>query len=108
MAKSPVNKSQAIRDAMAANPSKTPSEIAEMLKEQGIKVSGQYVSTIKSNAAKKSRGGRRAGRRGKNGRAATAGFAAVGPALEFVRAAGGLEAAKAALGALEEIGNVVR
>jgi hypothetical protein len=35
-----VNKSQAIRDALAANRGKSPSEIAELLKEQGLEVTG--------------------------------------------------------------------
>ena len=49
MARGEINKSQMIRDALKAEPRKTPTEIAEMLKAQGLKVSGQYVSTIKSN-----------------------------------------------------------
>ena len=50
--KEEVNKSQAIRDALRASPDKSPSEIAEVLKAQGIDVNGQYVSTIKTNMRK--------------------------------------------------------
>ena len=109
MAKGAVNKSQVIRDALKAHRRKTPSEIAAILKEQGLQVTGQYVSTIKSNwkksrrrnarktltmrgTARKTRGGRRASSHG-----------GISAALEFVKMAGGLAAAKSALATLEEI-----
>ena len=47
-----VNKSQAIREVMADNPRLKPAAIAATLQEQGIHVSAQYVSTIKSNHKK--------------------------------------------------------
>src|SRR5258708_10961668 len=109
--KSDINKSALIREALAAHRGTAPSEIAKMLNEQhGLKLTGQYVSTIKGNAAKKRgrRGGRRAAGHKTMARTAGNGLSAVGPALEFVKAAGGLEQAKAALGTLEEIGKVVR
>jgi hypothetical protein len=53
MAKEKVNKSQLIRDALTAMPDKAPTEIAEALNSKhGLKLSGQYVSTIKSNMGK--------------------------------------------------------
>ncbi len=57
-----MNKSQLIREALAANPDKTAAEISEVLKSEGLKVSPQYVSTIKSNAKRK------AGKKAKRGR----------------------------------------
>jgi hypothetical protein len=113
-----VNKSQAIRDALAANPDKSPSEIAEVLKSQGVKVTGTYVSNIKSTA-KTARKARRAGRRAgpAMGRTSAIGFevrngiVAQNPivaALNLVRSAGSLEAARQALGTVEEIGKAVR
>ncbi len=51
----PNNKSQAIRDAVAANPNMGPKDIAAMLQKQGFNVNAQYVSTIKSNS--KAKGG---------------------------------------------------
>ena len=69
--KSAVNKSQAIRDALAAHPDKSPSEIAEILKADGIVISAQYVSTIKSNARIKAK--RPVGRRGRQARGAAGG-----------------------------------
>ena len=104
------NKSQAIRDALAANPDKSPKDIAELLSAQGYKLNAQYVSTIKSNANKKSGGGKMVVRRKKPGRPAgsarTAGggeMSTMEAALAFVQAAGGLEQAKQALAMLESI-----
>jgi len=98
-----VNKSQAIRDALAAHPDKSPAEIAERLKAKGLEVNAQYVSTIKSNA--KAKGGRRklVKLRRSGGRGAANGFGPVDAALDFIRAAGGLEQAKHALQTVEEI-----
>jgi len=107
--KAAINKSALIREALAAHRGTAPSEIATLLNEKhGLKLTGQYVSTIKSNAMKKK--GRRGGRR-KTGRKTMArsgnGMAGVPAALEFIKAAGGLEAAKSALGTVEEIGKVL-
>jgi hypothetical protein len=98
--KEAVNKSQAIRDALDAHPDKSPSEIAEALKAQGLNVNAQYVSTIKSNAKAKDR---KAVTRRKPGRARNNGFGTVAAALEFIRAVGGIEPAKQALQTVEEI-----
>jgi len=104
------NKSQAIRDALKAHKGKSPAEIAEILKGKGIEVSGPYVSTIKSNMGKGKKG--KKGRRKKHGTGVGTGIAAdmaaVPAALEFIKAAGGLEAAKAALGTVEEIAGAVK
>lgn len=59
------NKSQAIRDYIAQNADAKPSQIAEALKEQGIEVTAQFVSTIKSNALRKEG---KTGARGNRGR----------------------------------------
>jgi hypothetical protein len=53
--KETINKSQEIRDALAAHPDKSPAEIADQLKAKGLEVNAQYVSTIKSNVNAKSR-----------------------------------------------------
>ena len=49
--KSSPNKTQLIKDAMAANPNASPAEIAKGLTKYGI--SAQYVSVVKSNLKKK-------------------------------------------------------
>ena len=43
-----VNKTAAIKEALAANKDKSPGEISELLKEQGIDVTPAYISTVKS------------------------------------------------------------
>ncbi len=113
--RSKLNKSQRIRDALAANPRKTPSEISEILKGEGLVVKPQYVSTIKSNAKKARRRRTRtltvagAARRTRRSVAGSAGsYEGITAAVEFVKSAGGLAQARAALATLEEIGSLVR
>lgn len=113
MAKSEINKSQAIREALRAHRGKTPTQIADILKEQGVHVTSAYVSNVKFHTAH--RGKRRkvavsgAARRTRGpGASGNNSLGNLGAALDFVRAAGGLDAAKAALATIDEIGQVVR
>lgn len=53
--KKPQSKTAAIREALKTTES--PSEVAAMLKKQGLKVSAQYVSTIKAADKKKAAAG---------------------------------------------------
>ena len=99
MAKKPMNKSQAIREALAAHPDKSPSEIAAVLKAKGLKVNAQYVSTIKSN----SKGKAKKSRRSKAGRATANGAAPILAAIRFINDAGGIEQAKQALETVEQV-----
>jgi len=116
MAKGAVNKSQMIRDALKSHPRRSPSQIAEILKEQGLSVTGQYVSTIKSNWKKsRRRNTRRAltmrgtARRTRRGRVAQAeAVSGISAALEFIRAAGGLGQAQSILQTIEQISTSVR
>lgn len=55
----PVNKSDAIRDAIVANARLKPSEIVKLLAEKGIKVSGNLVYAIKAKAGAKRRKAKR-------------------------------------------------
>jgi hypothetical protein len=105
--KAAVNKSQAIRDALAKNPDKSPSEIAEILKADGITITAQYVSTIKSNAKIKTRR-KVIARRGRPRGGAASGMGTMDAALALIRAAGGLEQAKNVLSTIEQISQVVR
>lgn len=111
--KSTVNKSQAIRNALAENPDKSPSEIAEVLKADGIVISAQYVSTIKSNAKIKTKR-RVMVRRGRPPRAAAVGtgtgtgMSTMDAALAFIKSAGGLAQAKNVLMTIEQISQVLR
>ena len=109
------NKSQAIRDALAANPDKSPKEIAELVAADGHKVTPAYVSIVKYNQSKAGGKGdkkvvvrRKVGGPGR--RAARAGASHLGAmeaAIAFVRAAGGIEQAKQTLAVLESIRSVL-
>jgi hypothetical protein len=103
MAKRSINKSQAIREALQAHPDKSPTEIAEVLKTKGLKISAQYVSTIKSGMRAKQGRGHKVVRRRKPGRASSNGFAPIEAAVQFITAAGGIEQAKQALSTIEQI-----
>jgi hypothetical protein len=114
MAKGKENKSAAIREALKAHRGKTPTQIAEMLKGQGYDVTPAYVSNIKfhSKHRRKSRtptltAVARTTRRGRRSSAAS-GFAGIEAGLAFVKAVGGLEAARAALQTIEQVSAVVR
>ncbi|MSR60477.1 MAG: hypothetical protein EXS05_23025 [Planctomycetaceae bacterium] len=102
MAKAKVNKSALIREALAAHPEKSPIEISELLKTQGLKVPPQYVSTVKS-MAKGQKKAKKLKRKAARASAGQDGIRAVNAAVEFIKSAGGLEAAKAALGTVETI-----
>jgi hypothetical protein len=114
--KEEINKSHVIREALKANPTKAPSEIAELLKAKGIDVNGRYVSTVKTNMRKTRRavrqmrrGIRSAGRKSRlvGGNPTDNGLQVMNAALEFMKISGGLEQAKAALATVEEIGKVM-
>lgn len=92
------NKSQAIRDALAAHPNESPKQIADRLVADGYKVNAQYVSTIKSNAKAKRRV-----RVVRRGRPAAVASSPIQAALSFIQSAGGLEPAKLLLGQVEEL-----
>lgn len=103
-AKSGSNKSAAIRDYRAANPSAAPKVIAEALGKSGLSVSAQFVSTVLSNAKKKD------GKVGKRGRKPGRPVAVPIDNLQqliqvkkFVDQMGGIDAAKSAVDVLAQI-----
>jgi|GEM_PF-3438104 len=115
--KDEINKSQAIRDALRDNRGKTPIEISELLKAQGVDVNAQYVSTIKSNMRNTSkavrkvrRGIQRAGRKSKLSGTTQFGdgLQIINAAVELLKLAGGMDQAKAALATVEEIGKAMQ
>lgn len=57
-----INKSQEIKDALAADPDAMPKDIADRLNARGVNVTAGYVSTIKTNMkakqGRKKKGGR--------------------------------------------------
>ncbi|MBI3465671.1 MAG: hypothetical protein HY000_21850 [Planctomycetes bacterium] len=107
-----VNKSQAIRDYMDNNPGAAPKDVAAVLQAQGIKVSSQLVSNVKTlmgKRAKRGRGGARVktARRGAT-RSGRVGVAAISvqdlmDAKRVVEQVGSVEAVRKALDALESL-----
>lgn len=94
-----VNKSKEIRDYKAANPEATPMEIAEALtKKHNIEFTNKIVSTVLYTSGQTSRKKKKPSKR-----TAKAAAAPLDSAIEFVKSAGGLEQAKAALQQIEEI-----
>lgn len=116
------NKSAAIRDYLTANKNAKPRDIVKAMAEQGIEVTPQFVSTIKTKFI--AGGGKAPGRRGRPRKTAVAGAAPAAapvskPAAKPARSTGayedliiakkmadqlgGVEQARAALAALEKI-----
>lgn len=114
-----VNKSQMIRDYMKENPQAKPLEVATAMQEQGFQVTAQFVSTVKSNAKKSTKTGRRgrpAGSTKKPAAKATGGAKAATKvkssevtldsllnAKKLVQEMGGIEQARSALTVLEQL-----
>jgi hypothetical protein len=107
----PGNKSQAIREALAANPEKLPKEISDIVTKQGFKVTPAYVSIIKYNQTKAGRKNvpnvvvrRKIGQPAGRGPATSLSrMGTMEAAVQLVHAAGGLDQAKEALAMLESI-----
>ena len=111
-----VNKSQAIRDYLAAHPRAKPQAVATALVEQGVDVTPAFVSAVK-HAAKKGRTGKRGRKTASTpspiqatprGRAAASkdGALTVDRLLEakrFAESVGGVAAARKALEALAQV-----
>ena len=77
-----------------------PMEIALLLAEQGVRVTPAYVSTVKFSL----RGAKTKSKRVRVIRRKPAsGLGPLAAAVEFIRTAGGLEAAKTTLAAIEEV-----
>lgn len=66
-----VNKSEEVRNYQKAHRKATPTEVSAAMKEKGIEVSPQFVSTIKSNmlAKRKARKAKKAAAASSNGKA---------------------------------------
>lgn len=102
-----VNKSAAIKEYLTKNPGVGPADAAaDLTKKLGVEVTPTYVSNIKFHMqhAGGKRGKRKKSRAGANGAGA---LATVNAAVDFVKAAGGIDAAKAALATVEQIGDAV-
>ena len=107
MARTKTNKSAAIKEALKANADKGPSEIAEMLKKQGVKVTATYVSNIKTTMGNGKKRGKPGPKKATAGRPKTSsqpisnGFSDVQSTVVFVKGVGGLKKAKQLIALLE-------
>ena len=105
MAKKKVNKTQKIKDAIAAAPTATTKEIAESLKRYGV--TATYVSNVKTAMKKKpKKQGRPKGTVSKSVGQPAAATDTLDAAIKFVEQCGGLKAAKAAMEKIERIKNL--
>jgi uncharacterized protein YneF (UPF0154 family) len=108
MAKKQVNKSQTVRDYLKAHPGIANKEIAEALTKQGLKISANHVSNIKSKMAV-SKGKRK--RRSKAAKTMSTksgvGVHEIKAAFVLLKQCGGVESAKKALDAAREIQKVL-
>ena len=99
--KQKVNKSQAVREFFKANPKATNLEAAEALGKKGIKLTANYVATIKSTHNKKRRAVRKAVAQG------DVSLPQLKAALALLKVTGSVQAARAALAAAQEIREIV-
>ena len=103
--KQKVNKSQAVRDFLKANPGMQNKDVADSLTKSGVKVSPNYVASIKGKLKV------RRGRRRKAVKAAVAhhhvGIPQVKAAFGLLKLTGGMAGAKAALEAAQEIREMI-
>ena len=106
--KAPVNKAQSVRDYLKAHPSTANKEIAEALTKQGIKISPNHVANIKSKMAV-SKGKRKRRRKAAKAMSTKSGISVheIKAAFGLLKHCGGIEAAKAALAAAEEIQKIM-
>ena len=104
--KSSINKSQAVRDYMAANPDDGPTAVAASLKKQKIIVKPNFVSNIKMKD--KAKGRKPATKKAAAKRAATVGVDDILVGLDFVAKCGGPEAAQEVLKAAIQVSQRVK
>jgi hypothetical protein len=101
MAKSGVNKTQAVRDYLKANKKAKNQEVVEALAKKGITITANYVGNIKATHNKRRRAVRKVVAKG------GVGIPEVKAALAFVKLTGSVAAAKQALAVAQEIREIV-
>ena len=102
--KASISKTQAIKDALKAHPSKGPKELSAMLTEQGMQISAAYISTIKT-ALKMKRGPGKAKTATGAGSSNEQWLATLIAAKKLAAQLGGVAAAKQAIDALSKLAN---
>ena len=101
MAKSEVNRSQAIRDYYKVNKKAKTQEVIDALGKKGITVTANLVTTVKSKHNIHRRAVRKVVAKG------GVGIPEVKAALAFIKLTGGVAAAKQALAVAQEIREIV-
>jgi hypothetical protein len=102
MAKKPkVNKTHAVKEYLKANPKSKNQEVVDALAKKGIKISANYVATIKTTHNKRRRAARTVVAKG------GVGIAEVKAALVFLRVTGSVAKATQALAVAQEIREIV-
>jgi hypothetical protein len=106
-AREKVNKSQAVRDFIKDNPKAANKEVAESLTKSGVKVTANYVASVKGKGKSKKRG-RRAKKEAPVAAAVGGGNGQLGVseiklALSLLKATGGVKEARRAVDAAREI-----
>jgi hypothetical protein len=101
MAKSEINKTQAVRAYFKAHKKATNAEVVEALGKQGITISANYVGNIKATHNKRQRSVRKVVAKG------GVGIPEVKAALAFLKVMGSVAAAKQALAVAQEIRDIV-
>jgi len=96
-----VNKAQAVRDFLKANKKATTSEVVEALAKQGITVTSNYVSAIKTKHHKRRQVVKTAVATG------TIGIPEIKAALSFIKSIGDVAVAKQALAVAQELRAIV-
>ena len=102
--KAGVNKSKAIKEALAAHAATSSGEIVDLLAAKGITVTSTYVANVKSTL-KKSKG-RRKGKKeaAAKGASDTVSLSTLMQAKKLAEDLGGVEKARVALAALAKLG----
>ena len=96
-----VNKTAEVKNYAAANKGAKPQAIAEALKAKGVNASPGYVSSVLSNVKRKRKSpGRKKSAAASNGAVTVDSIIA---AARFIKSAGGIDNAKAALRAAEAV-----
>jgi len=101
MAKSEVNKTQAVRNYLKANKKAKNQQVVEALAKQGITISANYVGNIKATHNKRRRAVRTVVAKG------GVGIPEVKAALAFIKLTGSVASAKQALAVAQEIREIV-
>jgi hypothetical protein len=99
--KSEVNKTQAVCDYLKANKKAKNAEVVAALAKQGITITANYVGNIKATKNKRRQAMRTVVTK------AGIGIPEVKAALAFIKLAGSVKAAKAALAVAEDIKKIV-